>query len=110
MDSPFSAPAAVSEPVAPSSKKQSADSGLSALEILNKRRTVQPESDSKSSVNKASQTLDSNRVVQQPSAPPKPVARPKPKPKPKPKPIAKTEPKEDNSGWVIIPGQTQKIR
>ncbi len=111
MDSPFSAPAVVSEPVAPSATKQPADSGLSALEILNKRRPVQPESDSKSSVNKAAQTLDSNRVVQQqPSLPPRPVARPKPKPKPQPKPIAKTEPKEDNSGWVIIPGQTQKIR
>ena len=66
-------------------------------------------------------TLLPNNEPEQESKPkPKPKIKTSPvvkaKPKVKSKPVSKTKttakakPKEDNSGWVIIPGQTQKIR
>ncbi|MGR9043982.1 MAG: protein kinase domain-containing protein [Gammaproteobacteria bacterium] len=84
---------------------------VSAMDILNKRRSVQPEqepepkSEPKAVVNKAAQQVDSTLAAKKPPAP-----KPKAKPTVRPKPIARIQPKEDNSGWVIIPGQTQKIR
>ncbi|MGR9117047.1 MAG: serine/threonine protein kinase [Gammaproteobacteria bacterium] len=102
-ESPVSAPMLAQEPVKSEASGESADPGLSAMDILNKRRQVQPEPEPQPVVNKAAQQLDSAMAVRK-------TAPPKPKPKLRPKPVAKTKPKEDNSGWVIIPGQTQKIR
>ncbi|PKM10386.1 MAG: serine/threonine protein kinase [Gammaproteobacteria bacterium HGW-Gammaproteobacteria-3] len=77
------------------------NAGLSAMDILNKRRQTQAEPKPEPVVNKAAQQLDSTRTAQKTVVP---------KPKSKPKPVARAKSKEDNSGWVIIPGQTQKIR
>lgn len=101
----IAAPVAVPDKVEPLTPGGSDNQGLTAMEVLNKRRQAQaiPEPES----NQVSKQIEAVKPVNKTLAL-KP--QPKPKPKPRPKPIAKSKPKEDNSGWVIIPGQTQKIR
>ena len=107
-EAPAASPVNAPEPATPSASRASESSAMSAMDILNKRRQVQepisePEPTPAASVNKAAQQLDSTLTAKKKVAP-------KPKPSVKPKRVAKAKPKEDNSGWVIIPGQTQKIR
>ena len=107
-EAPAASPVNAPEPATPSASGASESSAMSAMDILNKRRQVQepisePEPTPAASVNKAAQQLDSTLTAKKKVAP-------KPKPSVKPKRVAKAKPKEDNSGWVIIPGQTQKIR